>query len=328
MAKDEPPDPNPPGWMDAPPFIHFATAYQAGLGAVFFGVTADGKLWAISSEPDGWKTWFKNDWSGPGQPDFIEKVAALASQSGEVQIWAIDDHGELWSDKQGGASKRFGPWERNWNAAPRGLSSVAAVRRTGKSKAAVWGIQSDYSLISCYQRAANSASGANTWSPWETWPDTPDQYGFYRMAPMLLNDGRAALWVIDRACFLWCRIELEPGGPWGEWTGQYHWNNAPDLLEICACQQGGGYGILVGVQLDDFSLITTHQLSSGGGWSEWTTPGWDGAPKVLWAVSAQQKDGTVRLWVNLRGYITLESIAQTSPGGAWGQWDPPLSHTH
>ena len=320
--------PNCPGWLDAPPFVAITSAYQPGLGAVFFGVLADGQLWAISSEPNGWKTWSKKDWSGPGQPEFILEVAAIASQNGRLQIWAIDGHHELWSDTQG--APRFGPWERNWNNAPSGLIRVAAGRRTGKSTAAIWGIQSDFSLISCYQRASNSPNGANTWSPWELWPKIPRESGFSRMAPTLLNDGRAALWVLDQGGLLWCRFETEPGGEWGEWIGP-GWNNAPWLVDICACEQGGNRGsILFGIRFPEFTLISTTQLSPGGEWSEWAAPGWQVAPEVEWATAAGQKDATVRIWASSETWQCrrLESNAQTSPGGEWGEWDPKLPHTH
>src|SRR5262245_5077134 len=96
MAEAEAPGPKCQGWLDAPPFIAITAAGQHGACASFWGLRYNGQVWASTSEPDGWKQWLKNDWSGLGQPQGITQIAATV-QDTLLHFWAINNKTELWS---------------------------------------------------------------------------------------------------------------------------------------------------------------------------------------------------------------------------------------
>jgi hypothetical protein len=324
--KDDEPNLRHPGWLGAPRFASITAAYQDGGGAIFWGADYVGDVSAITKEPSsGWSKWFKADeWSGPNPPKYVIQMAATEIEDRLLQFWAINDYTEeLWSAAQPAPGREFTPWEQNWNDAPTGLRRLAAVHRRGISTAAIWAIQSDHSLISCYKRAPNFPNGGNTWSRWEQWPATPEKSEFIEITASLQNNGKAALWAIDKKLELWSCCETEPGGSWGNWIGP-NWNSAPKLERICACQQGGNRGAILWGIKEDYSLINAVQLTPGGKWSDWSASDWQGAPPVWRLAAAEQAGGTVRLWVT-SWHSKLESIAQTSPGGGdWSQWDPNL----
>jgi hypothetical protein len=101
------------------------------------------------------------------------------------------------------------------------------------------------------------------------------------------------------------------------------WADAPPLIQIEACQQGGRRGAqLWGVQRD-YKLNSIYQVSPGGNWSGWSGPDWAGMNhRIFDLAAALQNNGNVQLWV-VDYKQQLYSISQTSPGGNWGQWSGP-----
>ena len=311
-TKTEAPDPRYPGWRGAPPFTSIATCYSDNGGAIFWGLQDNYEVSVIAEELSGWSKWFRTEWSGPGQPKRMVQMAATAIENNGLQFWTLDNMLDLSSAAMAVPGEKFSPWVRNWNdSPPRNLMRLAAVHRQATSSAAIC-----YSLISCYKQAP-----ANTWSSWKPWPLTPEKSQFVELAAALQYDGRAALWAIDTKLQLWCCYETTPGGKWSSWNGP-NWNGAPKLFSIAACQQGGSRGAtLWGVTEAGYSLINTCQTTPGGSWGKWSADGWQGSKPVIRLAAALQKNGTVRLWATQAMFLTLRSIAQTSPGGDWGQWE-------
>jgi hypothetical protein len=315
-TKTEAPDPGYQGWRGAPPFISIATCYSDNGGAIFWGLQYNYELSVIAEDLTGWSKWFRTEWSGPGQPKRMVEMAATAIENNGLQFWTLDDMLDLSSAAMGVPGNKFSPWVRNWNGSPRLLRRLAAVHRRDTSSAAIWAIQSDYSLISCDKRAPE-----NTWSPWKPWPLTPEKTQFIELAAALQYDGRAALWAIDTNLQLWCCYEMTLGGKWSNWNGP-NWNGAPKLFSIAACQQGGSHGAaLWGVKQAGYELINTCQTTPSGSWSNWSADGWQNSKPVIRLAAALQKNGTVRLWATQARFLRLRSIAQTSPGGDWGAWE-------
>ena len=314
--KTEASDPRYPGWRGAPSFTAITTCYSDNGGVIFWGLEDNYDVSVTAEEISGWSKWFRTEWSGPGQPKRMVLMAATAIENHGLQFWTLDDKLDLWSAAMAAPGDKFSPWVRNWNDSPRTLRRVAAVHRRDTSSAAIWAIQSsDYSLISCYKRAPE-----NTWTGWKPWPLTPQKSQFVELAAALQNDGRAALWAIDTKLQLWFCSETTPGGEWSGWNGP-NWNGAPKLFSIAACMQGGSYGAtLWGVKEDGYSLINTSQIMPGGKWSNWSADNWQGSKPVITITAALQKNGTVRLWATQAMFLSLSSIAQTSPGGGWGNW--------
>ena len=303
------------GWRDARPFNSIAACNSENGGAIFWGLQFNYEISAIVEDPSGWSKWFRTEWSGPDQPKHMLEMAATAIENHGLQFWTLDNMLDLASAAMAVPGQQFSPWIRNWNDSPRrNLKRLAAVHRRLRSSAAIWAIQSDNSLISCYKQTPQ-----NTWSAWSPWPPTPEKSQFIKLAAALQYDGRAALWAIDTKLQLWYCDEKTPGGDWSNWNGP-NWNGAPKLFSIAACQQGRGHGALLwGVKQDGYSLINTSQ-TAGGTWSNWSKDGWQGSEPVISLAAALQKNGTVRLWATQAQFLRLRSIAQTSPGGNWGEW--------
>ena len=69
------------------------------------------------------------------------------------------------------------------------------------------------------------------------------------------------------------------------------WHNAPVLVKLTACQQGGNRGAqLWGVDLKG-TLYTTYQKTPGGVWSDWMSSGWaeKNYPKQVYELAAAQR---------------------------------------
>jgi len=315
--KTEASNPSHTGWKGAPPFRSITSCYSDNGGSIFWGLQNNSQVSVIAEMASGWSQWFKTEWSGPGQPKQMIEMAATAIENHGLQFWVLDYKLDLWSAAMAVPGDLFSPWIPNWNNSPqRNLRRLAAVHRRDKSSAAIWAITSDYSLISCYKR-----SPENSWSSWTPWPLTPQESQFIDLAAAIKNDGCAALWAIDSHLQLWTCYETTPGGDWSNWYGP-NWNGAPKLLKIAACMQGGNHGAtLWGIKEVGNSLINTSQITPGGNWSNWSADNWQGSEPVDQITAALQKNGTVRLWATQDMFLTLRSIAQTSPGGGWGSWE-------
>lgn len=318
LDPNKPPDPLTMGWRAGPPFVSLAASHQNG-GAAFWGVKNNNQLCAIFEDPR-WGSWQGPDWAGAGFPQLTTKMAATEAE-GSLQFWALDDRMKLWHVEQTSPGGRYSPWQPNWNSAPPDIQSLAAVSLGGERSAQVWAILSSNYLMGCYKRSRQHERAPGTWSMWQPWPTLPTGLPLWSMTAAQQNDGLAALWALDVKLQLWACFEESPGGRWSTWAGP-NYNSAPLLFHITACQQGGSRGASLWGITRDYELINCYELTPGGKWSGWSKGGWMNSPPGVGIVAAQQKDGTARLWMtSVYGY-RLGSIAQTSPGGDWGRWDP------
>jgi hypothetical protein len=302
-------------WENAPGLTRIAASQQGGSrGAQLWGIQINNQMTSIFQETPGgsWSTWRGPEWSGAPSPLAFD-LAACQQNDGRVQLWTLDIKQQLWSIWQtspgGGWSAWSGP---NWNSAQQ-LIEITACQQGGSRGAQLWGIQEDYTLVTCFQETPGGS-----WSGWNPWPATPANSQFIQLAAAQQNDGRVQLWAIDTQLQLWSCWQTSPGGGWTGWTGP-NWDGAPKLLNIAASQQGGTRGAQLWGITQNYTLISDFQVSPGGGWSGWSGGSWSNAPTVTQLAAAQQNNGCVQLWAITTGGVLI-SISQTSPGGGWGGW--------
>jgi hypothetical protein len=303
-------------WQNAPTLTKITASQQGGnRGAQLWGVQANGTLNTIYqvTPGGGWSQWLGPNWAGQGHPKQVYELAAAQQNNGCVQFFALDMKLQLWTTGQSAPGGDWTPWSGpNWNNAPRGMKRVCASQQGGSRGAQLWGITSDYSLVTCYQITAGGK-----WSGWQGWAATPENSQFIELTASQQNDGRVQLWVIDTKQQLWSCWQTSPGGDWTGWSGP-NWNGAPRLSNIAACQLGGSRGAQIWGIREDYTLTSDLQISPGGGWSGWSSSNWANT-QVYDVTAAQQNNGCAQLWV-----ITLKqelrSMSQFSPGGEWGGW--------
>lgn len=314
-----PPGPPGQGWQNAPTLTKLAASQQGGnRGAQLWGVQVNGTLDTIYqvTPGGGWSQWLGPGWAGPGYPTQVYELAAAQQNDGRVQFFGLDLKLQLWSTWQSAPGGDWVSWAGpNWNNGPTEMKRVAASQQGGNRGAELWGITSDYGLVTCYQ-----TTPGGSWSGWETWGPTPQNSQWIEITASQQNDGRVQLWGLDTNHQLWSCWQTSPGGDWTGWTGP-NWDGAPPLINICACQQGGTRGAQLWGITENYTLISDYQVSAGNGWSGWSTGSWLNAQPVYELAAAQQNDGRVQLWAITLNQV-LQSIWQTSPGGDWSGWSP------
>jgi hypothetical protein len=103
------------------------------------------------------------------------------------------------------------------------------------------------------------------------------------------------------------------------------WQNAPQLNNLAAAQQGGTRGAqLWGLQVNG-AMNTIYQITPGGSWSQWAGSDWAGPgfPKQTYELAAaQQSNECVQFW-GLDVNLELWTTSQSSPGGNRVAWSGP-----
>ena len=252
-------------------------------------------------------------WTQTGGPSQYTNITASQQNDGRVQLWALDDKGQLWTIWQTTPGGDWVEWTGpNWNSAPV-LQEICACQQGGDRGAQLWGTTEDNTLVTCFQGTPGGG-----WSAWGPWPAVPDKTQFVQLAAAQQNDGRVQLWAVDTDLQLWSTWQTSPGGDWTGWSGP-NWDDAPLVTNIAASQQGGTRGAQLWAITQDYALISDYQDTAGGGWSGWSAPDSEGAPSVIQIAAAQQNNGNVQFWAITSDEV-LTGISQTSPGGDWGSW--------
>ncbi|MET0646820.1 MAG: hypothetical protein ABW208_09385 [Pyrinomonadaceae bacterium] len=117
-----------------------------------------------------------------------------------------------------------------------------------------------------------------------------------------------------------------PGGAWSDWRGP-DWAGSPpprpaQVYELAAAQQNDGRVQVFALDMM-LQLWTVWQTSPGGGWSSWSGPNWNNAPKGMKRIAASQQGGTrgAQLWGIDENY-NLVTCFQITAGGSWSGWQP------
>jgi hypothetical protein len=203
-----------PNWNNAPPDMKRLAACQQGgtRGAQLWGIAEDlSLLTCYQITPGGnWSAW--QGWAAtPENSQFVE-ITAAQQNDGRVQLWALDTKQQLWSCWQTSPGGDWTAWSGpNWNGAP-SLSNITACQQGGSRGAQIWGITSDYTLVSDYQ-----VSAGGNWSGWSSgsWLNAPQ---VYELTAAQQNNGCVELWALTLNQVLTSIAQTSPGGNWSGWS--------------------------------------------------------------------------------------------------------------
>jgi len=143
-----------PGFKDQPaPMRHMAAAQQNNGNVMLFTLDDNGAVWAIGQDSPGGE-WGR--WSGPnlaGQPhSFIKIVASEQKGSRGVELWALDEDGQLWTLYQLSVGGPWSSWEGpGFKNQPAPMRHMAAAQQNNGNvmlftfdySGAVWAIGQD-----------------------------------------------------------------------------------------------------------------------------------------------------------------------------------------
>ena len=136
----------------------------------------------------------------------------------------------------------------------------------------------------------------------------------------------AQLWGITKDYGLTSSYQETPGGTWSAWMAPPWVAGGPTaVVQVTACQQNDGR-VQLWVTDQQEQLWSIWQTSPGGGWSAWSGPNWNGAPKALMQICACQQGGPrgAQFWgTTVQGKLT--STFQETPGGGWSAWNSFLN---
>jgi hypothetical protein len=200
-------------WNNAPQGMKRLAACAQGsvLGTQLWGICEDLSLITCYQPTQGgkWSAWQK--WQAtPANSQFIE--IAAAGQNGHAQLWALDNKQQLWACWQVIVGGEWTLWHGpNWNGAP-ALSNITASQQGGSRGSQIWGITSDYTLVSNFQ-----ITPGGSWNGWSkgSWLNAPP---VYELTAALQNNGCIEFWALTLNQELITISQTSPGGDWGEWS--------------------------------------------------------------------------------------------------------------
>ena len=253
-------------------------------------------------------------WNAPALNKFT------ASQQGGkrgAQLWGAKSNGNLHTIYQETPGGGWSSWMgKDW-AGPGYPAQVYELAAAQQNNGCVqfWALDMKLQLWTTGQ-----TSPGGDWTPWSgpNWNKAPA--GMKRIAASQQGGARGAqLWAITEDYSLITCYQITAGGKWSDWQP---WPATPEnsqFIEITAAQQSGGIVQLWALDTKR-QLWSCYQTSPGGNWTAWSSPNWDGAPKLNKIVACEQ-GGTrgQQLWGITEDFI-LVSDYQVTVGGGWSGW--------
>ena len=233
-----------------------------------------------------------------------------------LQFMAVDQAGQIRSASQATAGGAWSTWEpggfkgANFSA----VELAAADQNNGAA------------LLFCLDTGGqvwNIPVAANgEWGRWAG-PGLGRQPGkFNRIVAAKQSGNRGAeLWAVDGDGKIWTIYQVTPGGAWSAWEGPGFKGQSIVAAEIAAAQQNNGNVALFGLDRGG-KVWTISQLSPGGDWGRWATPGSRAQPQPLSRIVAVEQRGSrgVELW-GIDGTGKIWTVYQLTAGGAWSDWE-------
>ena len=131
----------------------------------------------------------------------------------------------------------------------------------------------------------------------------------------------AQVWGVTKDYGLTSSYQETPGGSWSAWMAPPWVAGGPtSVVQVTASQQNDGR-VQLWVTDQQEQLWSIWQTSPGGGWSAWSGPNWNGAPKALVQICACQQGGPrgAQIWATTPTG-KFQTAYQVSPGGGWSTW--------
>ena len=202
-----------PNWNNAPKGMKRLASCRQGTtsGSLLWGISEDFSLIGCNQPTPGgkWSGW--ESWPATPQKSQFAQIAA-AEQDGHAQLWGLDTKRQLWASWQITRGGSWTPWAGpNWDGAPE-LVNITACQQGGSRGTQIWGITSDYTLISNFQIAPG-----DKWSGWSTgsWMSAPQ---VYELTAAEQNNGCVRFWALTLHQELISISQTSPGGDWGPWS--------------------------------------------------------------------------------------------------------------
>jgi len=294
-----------------------AAARQSGKrGACLFTLDDNGSLSFTTQETPGgpWQVWQGPGFGGQASPGTA--LACAGQNDGTLMLVLLDYEGMVWTMKQDKPDGDWGFWQGPGVAGQKySFKAIAAGEQSGARGIQLFAADDMGVRWSCYQMNP----GAD-WSGWTS--GLPNLAGGPRtQGGPAWAVGEVALGGQNNGCLM--LIEEGSGtlmgtaqtGPGGAWQGGIGLNNeGPQVNGICACEQGGSWGLDA-----NLAVQTIFQDKAGGVWDPWQAFLADQpAPFVRIAAAGQNNGCTIFFGVTMSG--ELWAVSQTSPGGGWDRW--------
>src|SRR6266566_4543416 len=282
-----------------------------------FALDSAGALWHIQQTTPG-MNW--NSWASLGiapntnvLPDFVVEENA----DGRLEIFTLDSAGAPWHTWQTSPGDGWSNWF-SLGSPPGGASKGLAVTHNADGRLEVFTIGNDGAVWHVWQVAPNSS-----WSPWASLAHPPNSAAVGGPVVGRNADGRLEVFALAAPAALWHIWQTSPNGTWSPWAllgnggpeGLSHLGvphaarNADGRLEVFLTASTLG--------IPDIVLFHISQVTSGGGWGDWTS--FD-APTNLSINSdvsvSENADGRLEVFLT-NSDQTLWHAGQVTPG-VWG----------
>ena len=263
------------GWAALPP----VPQAQPGLGFFAPGVAAnaDGRLELFVANGALWRsqqTAWSNGWSGwqahsaPNGALVLGPVTAGRSGDGRIEVFVIDQHGQMWNIRQSSANGSY----TGWNAF--GSPGVALDDRPGLARSADGRLElfirgTDGHLY--HQR--ETGVGTFAWSGWDTFDAGSTPAGGLIDHPVVGPgaDGRLELFLTGADGNIYHAWQTQASNGWSAWVSEGSAGGGFDNFGAAAPglgRNGDGRLELFAVARDG-NLYHKWQTAAGNGWSSW-----------------------------------------------------------
>lgn len=295
-----------------------AATQSGGHGACLFALDRRGSLTFTTQETPGgpWQVW-----QGPsfgGQPAPGAALACAGQNSGALLLAMIDSKGRIWALSQKGPSGAWAGWQGPGLGAQKfTATAIAAGQLGGPRGIQLMALDDKGAVWSCYQMNPGAA-----WSGWTTGLATLSGGQPFAASELALgNQGDATLMLAALSGGKLAALpQKEVGGAWGGWSALGLGGPTPALHGLCACQRGDAGGLRLWALDAGGQAWTTAQEGVAGPWQPWQGPGFAGQPDTFVRIAAADQNNRCTLFVGVNASGALWSVAETSPGGAWGKW--------
>lgn len=254
----------------------------------------------------------------------LNKLASspLIGKNG-AQIWGVDNRGRLYTNYQIMAGGNWDGWMTNsWSFSgyPESVYELCASQQR-EGEAQLWVLDYKRQLWTIQQDRAGN------WLPWQgNWNNPPGTTTFKKIAAMWQGVAHGArFWAITEKGILTSCAQIMPAGNWGAWSDWPHASSDSEWIEVTACTQGDGKGVLWALD-NKMQLWSMSQESPGGKWGPWVGPNWEEAPKLrnIAAVETTVKRGgdTIHgacIWGITQDFRLLFN-EQSRPSANWFGW--------
>jgi hypothetical protein len=234
-------------------------AAASGRLSAFVG---NGALWRL--QQTGWSNGW-SDWQPHGSPPggfAVGPVVAQRSGDGRIELFVIDNRGQMWNVRQTSPGSSFSEWN-DFGTPEVALEDRPGLARSADGRLELFAVGVDGALYHRWETAV----GTLTWSGWAS-AGKPAATRFVdhpALAPSA--DGRLELFVTGADGNVWHRWQTRASDGWSNWVSTRPAAGAAGAApEVHASGDGRLELFVVGA---DGNLWHSYQTRASNGWSGW-----------------------------------------------------------